>query len=228
MTDDQLTAIFEQIHSQYFSKKSKDIQARFHPYRSLRHTIEWNHKYTIIKVSQYLKNAPLNILEDLAIILYSKIYKVKPDRKIRESYNNYAAKISEDLPKRKKAIPKGYSPQGKYFNLETIFGKLNSLYFSNELSVKYLGWSKNRSFTRLGYFDKERDLLVISQIFDSRKVPLNVLEYLVYHEMLHIFIPTTKKNERRIIHSKAFKEQEKKFPEYSYIQNWIKKKRFKL
>ena len=73
MTNDQLTAIFEQAHTQYFSKNSKKIRAQFHPYRSLRHTIDWNHKFIHLKISQYLADAPENIIKDLAIILIAKV-----------------------------------------------------------------------------------------------------------------------------------------------------------
>ena len=228
MTNDKLTLIFEQAHSIYFSKNTRKIEARFHPYRSLRHTIEWNHKFIRLKISQILSDAPQNILEDLAIILLAKVYKCKPDKAIKDSYRAYAESIKDRIPKRKKSIPKGYNPRGKSFNLKDIFNKLNIKYFHNKLTVKYLGWSKSKSYTRLGYYDKERNLLVISKIFDSKKVPLQVIEYLVYHEMLHIYIPTKTVNGRRQIHSEEFKVLEQNFPEYIQIQNWIKKKRFKL
>lgn len=228
MTNSDLTSIFEQIHSEYFSKNSKKIQAQFYPYRSLRHTIEWNYKFIHLKISKYLADAPPDILQDLAIILLAKVYKVKPEKSIKDSYKAYAESIQPDIPKRKKSIPKGYHAQGKYFNLQKVFDNLNQLYFNNKLSVKYLGWSKNKSYTRLGYYDRERDLLVISRIFDSKKVPCEIIEYLLYHEMLHIQIPTQKINGRRRIHPPEFKKLEKEFPEYSQIQNWIGKKRFRL
>jgi len=228
MTNEQLTNIFEQIHLKYFSKNSKRIQAQFYPYRSLRHTIEWNHKYIHLKISKYLTDAPENILEDLAIILLAKLYKIKPDKSIKDSYRDYTESIKDNIPKRKKSIPKGYNPQGKYYNLRDTFNKLNLEYFENKLSVKYLGWSKSKSYTRLGYYDKERNLLVISKIFDSKKAPQKIIEYLMYHEMLHVFIPTTTLNGRRRIHPPEFRKLERNFPDYHQIQNWIKKKRFKL
>ena len=64
----------------------KKIEATFYPYRSLRHTIEWNHKYIHFKISQYLSNAPENILQHLAIILLAKVYKLKPDKSVKDAY----------------------------------------------------------------------------------------------------------------------------------------------
>jgi predicted metal-dependent hydrolase len=228
MNNDQLNAIFEQVHSQHFLKNRKKIQAQFHPYRSLRHTIEWNHKYIHLKISQYLIGAPENIIQDLAIILLAKVYRVNPKKSIKDSYRAFADSIQPDIPKRKKSIPKGYELLGNYYNLQELFNNLNNKYFDNKLEVKYLGWSKNKSYTRLGYYDRERDLLVISKIFDSKKVPQNVIEYLLYHEMLHIFMPTTTHNGRRRIHPPEFRKIERKFPDFLKIQNWIKKKRFSM
>lgn len=228
MTNHELTKIFEEIHVDIFSKNSKKIEARFYPYRSLRHTIEWNHKYIYFKISRYLSDAPKEVLTGLAIILFSKVYKIKPEKSIKDSYRAYANSIQPEIPKRKRNTPKGYNPQGKYYNLQVLFDDLNRKYFENKLSVKYLGWSKNKSYARLGYYASERDLLVISKIFDSKKTPLNVIEYMVFHEMLHIAIPTKTINGRRRIHPPEFKNLEQQFPEYKKIQNWIQKKRFGL
>lgn len=228
MTNDELTAIVEKVHTHYFSKNSKKINAQFHPYRSMRHTLEWNHKFIHLKISQYLSDAPKNIIESLAILLLAKVYKVKPAKSVKESYQNYVESINEKLPIRKKISPKGYEFQGKYYDLRYLFNSLNNDYFDNKLAVNFLGWSKNKSYTRLGYYDRERDLLVVSKIFDSKKVPANVVEYLIYHEMLHILIPTTTKNGRRKIHSPQFKKLEREFPDYLKIQNWINKKRHRL
>jgi len=228
MTNTELTTIFESIQKEYFSRNTQTISAEFYPYRSLRHTIEWNRKTITIKVGQYFNNAPDHIIEILAIILLAKIYKNKVDLKIRKIYNQYAHKLQEDIPKKRRKIPIEYESDGMYFNLRFLFDKINKTYFENNLAVKYLGWSKNKSYTRLGYYDQERNLLVISKIFDSRKVPQNVVEFLLYHEMLHIMLPSQKINGRRKIHTNEFRELEQRFPDFKQIEKWIKHKRHKL
>jgi len=40
--------------------------------------------------------------------------------------------------------------------------------------------------------------------------------------MLHIKYPAEKKNGRRIIHSPAFRKEEKKYPGYNHINQWLK------
>ena len=55
MTNSELKEVFDDIHLSYFSKNGKLINAEFYPYRSLRHTIEWNRKSINVKVSQYFR-----------------------------------------------------------------------------------------------------------------------------------------------------------------------------
>jgi len=54
------------------------------------------------------------------------------------------------------------------------------------------------------------------------------LEFLMYHEMLHIVFPTERINGRRRIHPPVFKGAERRFPEYQKIQHWIQRKRHRL
>ncbi len=224
MTNTELKEIFSNIHLSYFSKNRKLINAEFYPYRSLRHTIEWNRKSVHVKVSKYFQEAPIEIIKILAIILLAKVYKFKVDKNIRQIYKKYVEELQTKLPKPKRRILQYYNPQGKYFSLAEVFDSLNDLYFSKELSIGNIGWSKNKSYSRLGFFDKDRDLLVISRIFDSKKVPLQIIEFLVFHEMLHIYLPSQMINGRRKIHTKKFRQLEQEFPEYKSIDQWIKKK----
>jgi predicted metal-dependent hydrolase len=179
-------------------------------------------------VSEYFIDAPLRIIKILAIILLAKVYKYKVDKEIKRDYQKYLKDLQKLIPGPTRRAPINYNHAGNHYNLKDIFDALNENYFSNQLQVKFKGWSKNKSYSRLGFYDKERDLLVISKIFDSPKVPQQVIEFLVYHEMLHILFPVKTKNGRRRIHSKELKKTEQKFPEYDKINQWINKNRYKL
>jgi predicted metal-dependent hydrolase len=223
LRNEQLTEIFNHIHQKQLSRKRRKIEAVFHPYRSLRHTIEWTPWRIRIKVSHHLETAPLIIIQSLAIILLSKVYSLKVAKDVHNTYRSFASQIEDKLPKRKTYGLGGYSSRGKVYNLNQIFDELNEEYFEPLLTRPVLGWSKNKSFTRLGFYDATRNLIVISRIFDDSRVPEKLVRYLIYHEMLHIYFPTIEKGNRRIIHSKEFKQTERQFPQYEVIQKWIKK-----
>jgi hypothetical protein len=222
MPDNQLTNIFSAIQRDYFNKKYKKIEVDFYKFRSLKHTIEWTPWRIRIRVNEHFRQAPEKILKLLAIILLAKVYKIRVGRDIRTSYNDYVEILKESLPIKKHNRLDAYTSEGEVFDLVNIFNQLNVLYFENKLRMPILGWSRKNSYWRLGFFDKERNLLVISRVFDQPGVPKEIVRYLVYHEMLHIHFPSERNNGRRVIHPPVFRKTEKQFPGYQDIQNWLK------
>ena len=120
------------------------------------------------------------------------------------------------------------NPNGKLYNLTDIFNSLNSEYFNNSLSV-LITWGKRSpryavKRRTLGNYQKKTNTIRINPILDSRKVPRYVIEFIVYHEMLHAVIDTVLKNGRRSIHSKEFKNRERKYKNYHKAIEWENKK----
>jgi predicted metal-dependent hydrolase len=222
MSEYHIGTIFNTVQKQYFNKKYKKIEVSFHPFRSLKHTIEWTPWRIRIRVNEHFRFAPDDIIEKLAIILLAKVYKAKVGKNIRKNYNEYVDTIRDKLPAKKYNRLDSYTAKGHIYDLSEIFETLNKSYFKDSLRNPTIGWSRKKSYWRLGFYDKERNLLVISRVFDHPKVPIIVVKYLVYHEMLHIFFPSERKNGRRVIHSSRFRETERQFPEYEEIQDWLK------
>jgi len=116
-----------------------------------------------------------------------------------------------------------YTPAGRYFDLKEIFERLNLDWFRGSLSCPTLGWSKYVSRRRLGFYDQQRNLMVISRIFDQKNVPPQVVEFIVFHEMLHIVFPSEKGRSRRIVHSREFRRAERSHPFYDFAETWLQK-----
>ena len=49
------------------------------------------------------------------------------------------------------------------------------------------------------------------------------MEYVVFHEMLHIWHPTQHRNGRRYNHTPAFRRDEEKFLYFDKAEDWIEK-----
>jgi predicted metal-dependent hydrolase len=226
-----LNYIVQDILRKNFPKFSEiEVRAQFYRSRSLSHTIRWETDVFFVKISDAFENAPVRILEIIGIILFSKIFRYKIDREIRRVYKQY---IYEHIDKKyltaKTRKPSAnYTAVGRVYNLDEIFDEINVRFFNKVLKKPILGWSLNDSYRRLGFYSSDKKLLVISRIFDSKKVPRNVVEYLMYHEMLHIYIPPVAVNGRRRVHTSEFRELEYSFPDYEKINKWILKKRNKL
>lgn len=219
MEKDHLNKIFNYVHRTHFPGRLRKVKAEFYRSRSLRHTVDWNAFRIRARISNIFKNAPVYIIEALALMLLSRVYRLRVDAQAKTIYRSYVNQLNIAG----KSYKPSYAPDGTYFNLETLFNQLNQTRFSSTLRVSVIGWSKRKSYTRLGFYDKHRNLIVISKIFDNPQVPLNVLQYLIFHEMLHIQYPEEIRYGRRRIHTAAFRDAEKKFPGYDEIQDWIKK-----
>jgi hypothetical protein len=114
-------------------------------------------------------------------------------------------------------------PQGVHFNLLGIFDELNRTEFGGVLGDVRVGWSFQRSRTMLGHYDSSHRTITVTRWLDARRVPRYVVEYLVFHEMLHAQFPVGRNNHRRVVHSNAFREAEKKFRYYQRATGWLKR-----
>lgn len=229
MTELRLEQLCRDVYHTVFGKKINKINARFYSSRSLRHSIHVKRGIIQVKIADSMRDAPEPILKALCTILLLKLFKIKVDRRLYKIYREYLDENPSLLKTIQKRPPsQRYTPKGHYFNLTEIFNEINRQYFEGRLQLPVLGWSLRKAYRRLGFYNQEKNLLVISRIFDSKKVPRNVIEYLMYHEMLHIAIPIKKVNSRRQVHSSEFKRLEKSFPQYEEIQKWLNKNLGKL
>jgi predicted metal-dependent hydrolase len=75
----------------------------------------------------------------------------------------------------------------------------------------------------LGHFDPSHNAIVISRIFDRGDVPALALEYVMFHEMLHLRFPVDHGGAKRRVHTKDFREAEKQFPRLKEAKEMLKK-----
>src|SRR5205085_12471029 len=101
---------------------------------------------------------------------------------------------------------------------------INREYFSPRVpKPAQLTWSARKTYRILGHHDAHMDHIAISRSLDSREVPRFVVEYVLFHEMLHIVHPTKLVNGRRHNHTPAFKRDEEKFLHYHAAEKWIER-----
>ena len=91
---------------------------------------------------------------------------------------------------------------------------LNERHFGGQLGRPQLSWSRVKARALLGHYDPAHHTIIISRIFDRPEVPRFLIEYLLYHEMLHIKHPVEHRRSRRCFHSAAFRAEERSFPQF--------------
>lgn len=115
------------------------------------------------------------------------------------------------------------NPQGKFYNLDELFNKVNHEYFFSSLAKPRLAWSRINTYRKLGHYESARDRVVISQILDDAKVPEYVIEFVLYHELLHKYHGTKWVQGKRMVHTKEFRISESQFKFYNEASRWLKK-----
>ncbi|HXH69793.1 MAG TPA: SprT-like domain-containing protein, partial [Pyrinomonadaceae bacterium] len=192
-----------------------EIEVRFYPYVGINHTIRIRNGKVLVRLAELSESAPPDIQKALAFILVSKLLqkKIQPQaaKVYREFVKTREIQAKATANKRAKGRKVITSSKGEIYDLEKIFHKLNLIYFQNSVPKPTLTWSARKTYHILGHHDATHETIVISKSLDNKKVPKFVVEFVVFHEMLHIFHPTTLRNGRRYNHTAQFRHDERKF-----------------
>jgi hypothetical protein len=203
------------------------FRVSFRHFTGLRSAIRIRNRSLIeADLSDLLQDAPPLVVDAIAEILITRLFRRRTSREANECYKAWAGSAAvtrriEEI-RRTRGRKRLMHPQGNHFNLRLIFDDLNARFFSGCIQVAGIGWSPNRSRRMLGHYDSSHRTITVTRWLDGRRVPRYVVEYLVYHEMLHAQFPVERRNHRRIVHSAAFREAERSFPDYDQATRWLK------
>jgi hypothetical protein len=204
-----------------------EIDVRFYPYAGLRHTIRLRSGKVYVRLSDICKNASADVKRALAWILVSRLLGKKIPTIHDRVYRDYSlapdVMRSSDLARRGRGRKMISSAQGEVYDLDRMFAKLNKRYFNGELDKPTITWSQRRTRSILGHHDHIYDSITISKTLDSEDVPEWFVEYILYHEMLHIKHPARLINGRRYYHTTAFRLDERRFQYYRESQKWLER-----
>jgi hypothetical protein len=199
----------------------------FFPYANLVNTIRLREDDAYVRVSDILRGAPLAVMEAAAAILLGRLYRRKASRELLDLYRHFSTargthrKVIAIRSKRGTRVKGG--PKGETHNLAPMFSLLNQNYFSGRLHRPRLGWSKRRWRAQLGCFDPGLDQIVINTRLDGAGVPKYVVEYVLYHEMLHVRHPIRVASCGLQAHSADFRREEKRFEHYDRARKYLQR-----
>ena len=203
------------------------IEVRFYPYAGLNHTIRLRSGRVYVRLSDICKSSPPEVMRSLAFLLVSRLLGKRVPKLHDRIYREYSLTPdvlrSSDIARRRRGRKVITSAQGEFYDLSKIFTKLNRRCFGNELEKPALTWSRRRTRSILGHHDRVYQSITISKTLDSEDVPEWFVEYIVYHEMLHIKHPPRLINGRRHYHTTAFRQDERRFPYYREAQQWLER-----
>jgi hypothetical protein len=180
-----------------------------------------------VRISDLLEGAPAPVFEALAFILLGKLYRKPVPQHYSYRYRIYLnrrdVRRQANLVRQIRGRKFVSGPQGESQNLAEAFDRLNREYFDGLLGCPQLGWSRGMTRGMLGHFDPAHNAIIISRIFDRAGVPALALDYVMFHEMLHLQYPVEHSGARRRVHTREFREAEKKFPQRREAKEIIKR-----
>jgi len=194
------------------------FRVEFYPYASLTLTVRRREELMIVRFSDLLQRAPVPVLEGAAAILLAKIYRRRMPRALAAPYEEYAK--SHRTRQRIQNMRSGrvrraaLDAAGRHFDMNAMFDDLNARFFSGRLRKPYLGWSTRGWRRQFGSYDPGPDQILLNKRMDRPEVPRHVVEYVMYHEMLHVKHPTRKSGCTLLSHSPEFRAEERRFPEF--------------
>jgi len=209
----------EKSFKELFPEKQSDkyefelkYSRKFRPYNA-------NVKYRNDKFQFSLSKSWRTISHEIQIGLIQslllRIFKEKKNTINIDMYNIFMKKIHLAAPKTKS------DPI-----LDDSFNRVNNFYFYGLIEKPNLAW--NNSSYKLGSYEYGSDTITISSTLKNADQEL--LDYVMYHEILHKKHKFTSKHGRNHYHDKEFRKKEKEFRNSHIIEERLKnlpKKRIK-
>ncbi|HKW17935.1 MAG TPA: SprT-like domain-containing protein [Terriglobales bacterium] len=202
-----------------------DLEVEFFSFANINNTVRLRDGRLLVRVSDLLEGAPKYVLQAIAHILLAKMFRKPVDPMHAVRYRRYVssrhmaqkAHLVRQLRGRKRIA----SARGRAYDLDAIFENLNVRFFHGLLARPQMTWSGERARNRLGHYDPAHNAIVISRVFDHPRVPRYAVEYIVYHEMLHLKHPVKLKGSRRCVHSSEFQAEEREFPQLAEAKKYL-------
>jgi hypothetical protein len=182
-----------------------------------------------VRLSDILHEAPVPVIEAVAAILVGQLYRRRVPRELRDLYRQFALAhstrqhIARVRRKRARRIPD--RPLGAAHDLDPMFDSLNVEYFEGRLRRPRLGWSARPWRSQFGCYDPSLDQIVMNKRLDRDEVPTYAVEFILYHEMLHVKHPLRAAACGLQAHSPDFRAEEKRFAHYARARKFLERVR---
>jgi predicted metal-dependent hydrolase len=203
-----------------------ELKIEFFAFANINNTIRLRDGKLIVRLSDLLEGAPEPVLRAIAHILLAKMYRKPIERAHSTRYRRYVlshgitrkAHLLRQVRGRKRIT----TAKGHAYDLEEIFDSLNARHFHGLLARPRMTWSRDHAHKLLGHYDPAHNAIVVSRVFDHPRAPRFAVEYIVFHEMLHLKHPVELRGGRRCVHSPEFQSEEQLFPHLNQAKQFLK------
>ena len=197
MAEDAFTGLWPEKEIRHdFSIK---YSAKFKGYNA---NVKLYGKKVVFNLSRNWKPISKDIKMGLLQELMGRLFRDKKTTPNIDLYHIFLKKVHIAVPKTKKDAMLGES-----------FSRVNREFFSGMMEMPNLEW--NSSATKLGSYDYGSDTITISRMLEDDQ---EIMDYVMYHEMLHKKHKFSSKKGRLYHHTREFKSSERAFPNSAEIE----------
>ena len=109
--------------------------------------------------------------------------------------------------------------------MATVVLKLEdaAAYFGGTMGRPRLAWSRKFTGRLFGHYDRLRDTVMISCTLDRADVPASVLDFVMFHELLHKKLGLDWRGARMAVHTPAFRVEERRFADFAAAEAALKR-----
>lgn len=119
------------------------------------------------------------------------------------------------------AMPPAPATRGRAHDLAESFARVNAAYFGNALDTPRLLWNRTLTARKFGHYQPSRDTVMLSITLDNAEVSASLVDFVMYHELLHKQLGILKVNGRRVAHSPEFRAAERRFANYAEAERQL-------
>ena len=185
-----------------YNKKLGPFNANIKLYHNILQ-VNMNHQWQ--EIDQEIQKG---LIQTLLVKMFKKRFRYKTKTTFNiELYHNFTKKIHLMTPKTK-----------THPVLEESFHRVNQNHFHKLIEQPNLVWG-TASKSKLACYHFHNDPITVSTIFQNTQA--EILDYLIYHELLHKKQKFKYKRGRTYFHTKKFRQAESLFPNQKSIERKI-------
>ncbi len=107
---------------------------------------------------------------------------------------------------------------GQVHDLDASFERVNTRYFSGQMEKPRLHWNRRKTFVKFGHYRPDQDEIMFSLSLDAEDVSQELIDFVMYHELLHKQLGAEHKGGRRYSHTPAFRQAEQAFENFALVK----------
>lgn len=206
-------------------KRADKYKFKINDNRSTMLSVKWEPDCTRVSLHRMFLNAPQEVLDELAQ------YLKREQKNISTTIREFIEANLRQLDYSHLLQDSELQTEGNVYDLLEIYERLNREYFDNMLNLKITWFGKHAQKTKsqvtFGLFHEQLKLIKINRIMDSVDTPGYVIDFVIYHEMVHSVCPGHFDEQgRHRVHSRDFKALERQFAFYKEASLWLKNNYF--